>query len=127
MKRELIQNVMLIPLSEKDVIDRGGFLSAVISVKPSASGELTVKVTHSDTKEGEFTEIKDTGLFVDGSNTVSQVESGDLVSFDIDLIGCKQFIKVALEGAGKGESAAYAIVLGDAAVNPVEAAAEAGE
>lgn len=121
MKRELIQNVMLIPLSEDDTIDRSGFLSAVVAVKPKASGDITLKVTHSDTKENGFTDIKDTGLFVDGSNSVSDVESGDLVSFDLDLIGSKQYIKVAIEGTGKGEGAAFAIVLGDAAVNPVEA------
>lgn len=127
MKRELIQNVQLIPLGEDEAIDRSGFLSAVVAIKPKGSGELTAKITHADTKDGSFTEVTDAGLFVDGSNKVSDVAEGDLVVFDLDLIGCKQFIKVTFEGEGKGESTAAAIVLGDAAETPVEASGKLGE
>ena len=120
MKRELIQNTLLIPLNENEAIDRGGFLSAVLAIKPKGEGELTVKITHADTSDGAYTEVTDNGLFVDGTNEADNVTSGDLVNFDLDLIGCKRFIKVTIEGAGKGEGAAVAIALGDASVNPVE-------
>lgn len=121
MKRELIQNVLPVPLDEADKIDRGGFLSAVLAVKPKGSGELTVTVKHADTKDGNYTEVTDSGLFVDGSNKVNNVASGDLVVFDLDLIGCKQFIQITIAGVGKGTGATAAIVLGDAVVEPVEA------
>lgn len=127
MKRELIQNILPIPLgTEEEAIDRSGFLSAVVAVKPKGSGELTLKVTHADTKEGSYVDVPDTKLFVNG-NKVDTVAEGDLVLFDLDLVGCKQFIKVTLDGAGKGESPAAAIVLGDAATTPVETPDESGE
>ena len=128
MKRNLIQNALVIPLDleKNDAIDRAGFLSAVVGVKPNGSGELTLKVTHADTKEGEFVDVPDTKLFVNGGK-VDTVADGDLVQFDLDLVGCKKFIKVALDGDGKGESPTAAIVLGDATTAPVEAPDESGE
>ncbi len=127
MKRELIQNTLLIPLGEDEAIDRGGFLSAVLAVKPKGTGELTVTVTHADTKDGNYTEVTDTGLFIDGTGKADNVADGDLVNFDLDLIGCKQFIKVTIGGAGKGTGATAAIALGDAATGPVEAPEALGE
>lgn len=127
MKRELIQNTLLIPLGEDEAIDRGGFLSAVLAVKPKGTGELTVTVTHADTKDGNYTEVTDTGLFIDGTGKADNVADGDLVNFDLDLIGCKQFIKVTIGGAGMGTGATAAIALGDAATDPVEAPEALGE
>ena len=125
MKRELLQNVQPIPLVADEVIDRGGFLSAVLAVKPKSSGDLSVKIEHGDAKAGPFTEAKDPGLFIDG-NSVPTVADGDLILFDLDLIGCKRFIKVTVSGSGLGEGAS-ALVLGDTSVYPVEADADSGE
>lgn len=127
MKRELIQNVQLIPLGENEAIDCSGYLSAVVAIKPKGSGALTIKVTHADEKTGNYTEVPDTGLFVNGTNKVDNVTESDLVTFDLDLIGCKRFVKITFEGDGKGESPAAAVVLGDAANTPVEAIGNLGE
>ena len=121
MKRELIQNILPVPVGEtEEAIDRSGFLSAVAAIRPKGSGEVTIKVTHSDTKEGEFVEVPDKLLAVDG-NSVEGAADGDLLIFDLDLVGCKPFIKVKFEGDGVGSSAPTALVLGDAAETPVEA------
>lgn len=124
MKRELIQNIKPIPWEDDKAIDRAGFLSAVVAVTAKGSGELTMKVKHSDTEAGEYTEITDAAAYV-GSNTVKDAVSDDLILFDVDLVGCKQFIKVTLEGAALSEGPA-AVVLGDAAYTPVEGAGLGG-
>ena len=120
MKRELIQNIKPIPWEDDKAIDRAGFLSAVVAVTAKGSGELTMKVKHCDTEAGEYAEITDAAAYV-GSNTVKDAVSDDLILFDVDLVGCKQFIKVTLEGAALSEGPA-AVVLGDAAYTPVEGA-----
>ena len=127
MKRGLIQNILPIPQGEaEEAIDRSGFLSAVVAVKPKSSGELTVEVSHADTAEGDFKPVTDPGLYVNGAS-VADVAEGDLVLFDLDLVGCKPFIKVKLSGAGLGDSAPVTVVLGDAAETPVEAPESSGE
>lgn len=117
MKRELIENIKAMPLDDK-AIDRAGFLSAVVAIKAKGSGDLTIKVTHSDTAEGSFTDAPD-ALLVVGEATVKSVQADDLVNYDLDLVGCKRFIKVDFEGEGEGEGAVAVIVLGDPAEAPV--------
>lgn len=127
MKRALFQNITAIPYTPGDVIDRTGFLSAVIGANVSAGGTMTVKVEHSDdgetfvsvtdemvfpetrTKGGEFT-FKDPGP-VDAEGV--EVDGG-IVNVDVDLAGLKNFIKFTVEG-----SDSLVVVLGDSTEQPV--------
>lgn len=130
MKRELIQNTKLIPIdpsAETEAIDRTGFLSAVIAVVAKGSGELKLTVKHSDTAEGDFTEVVDNYLFVDGTGAVKDAAADDLVNFDADLAGCKPFIKISFTGNGLGSGGLGAIVLGDPGAAPIEASENLGE
>lgn len=123
MKRELIQNVKAIPYTNGDAIDREGFLSAVVAVSAAAAGKMELKVTHSDTATGTFEDVPDTRLVVEGAAEVSGLKAGDIANFDIDLVGCKQFIKVTVSGTAatvaEGGTLACAVVLGDPAQAPV--------
>lgn len=123
MKRELIQNVKAIPYTNGDAIDREGFLSAVVAVSAAAAGKMELKVTHSDTAAGTFVDVPDTRLVVEGEAEVSDLKAGDIANFDIDLVGCKQFIKVTVSGTAatvaEGGTLACAVVLGDPAQAPV--------
>lgn len=118
MKRELVQNVKAIPYTNGDVIDREGFLSAVVAVSAAADGKMELKVTHSDTADGTFVDVTDTRLVVEGKAEVDGLKANDIANFDIDLVGCKQFIKVTVSGTAS-EGAACAVVLGDPAQAPV--------
>ena len=125
MKRELFQNVTAIPYTSGDAIDRSGFLSAVVAVKAAAAGDVKVVITHSDTTTGTFEAVSDEKLFI-GGDEAKGLKADETADFDIDLVGCKQFIKVTLSGTaaatGSGdtaETAACAVVLGDAAEQPV--------
>lgn len=123
MKRELIQNVKAVPYTNGDAIDRAGFLSAVLAVKAAAAGDMTVAVTHSDTATGTFENVPDACLFVGGGASASGLKAGDIANFDIDLVGCKQFVKLTASGAAatpaSGGTLACAVVLGDHAQDPV--------
>ncbi len=137
MKRELLQNVKVQPYTSADVIDRYGFLSGVLAVKvgtPSGSPTgLAVKLTltESDTKDGTFAAVSDKKAVIDkaldenGSISVeTAADGGGLVNFDMDLAGCKQFIKATVEvvctgGTSAACTATAAIALGDSAVQPV--------
>lgn len=118
MKRELIQNVKAVPYTSGDTIDRGGFLSAVVAVAAAADGDVKLEVTHADTAEGDFVAVPDTRLVVDGKAEVTGLKAKDIANFDLDLVGCKQFIKVTVSGAA-AEGGACAVVLGDPAQAPV--------
>lgn len=126
MKRNLIQNVKAIPYTSGEVIDRTGFLSAVVSVSALAAGSVKLEVTHADTASGTFAAVEDERLVVGGTNEVKDLKVGDIANFDLDLQGCKNFIKVTLSGeaaaTGSGDSAktaACAVVLGDHYAQPV--------
>ena len=121
MKRELIQNIKAFPWEDGKAIDRAGFLSAVVAVQAKSTGEVTLKVQHCDTEGGSYVDVPDPLLVVEGGPTVKDVQVDDLVNFDLDLIGCKQFVKIAFEGEAKGEGAAV-VVLGDPAQAPVNGA-----
>lgn len=119
MKRELIQNVKVTPYTSEDAIDRDGFLSAVLGVlvgTPTGSPTgLAVKltVTECDTESGSYTPAADKLIPVDKA----------LVNFDLDLVGCKQFIKIKVEvvctgGSSASCTATAALVLGDKAYTP---------
>ena len=144
MKRELIQNVKVTPYTSEDAIDRDGFLSAVLGVlvgTPTGSHTgLAVKltVTECDTKSGSYTPAADKlipvdkaldadgsiSLDADGSISLDTDAAGRaLVNFDLDLVGCKQFIKIKVEvvctgGSSASCTATAALVLGDKAYTP---------
>lgn len=115
MKRALFDNIKAQPYTSNTAIDRDGFLSAVLAVKASDAGEVKVAVTHGDTAAGSFEAVDDPRLFVDCAEKAT-AENGDTVVFNIDLLGCKQFVKFAITGSADG----CALVLGDAAQAPVE-------
>lgn len=126
MKRNLIQNVKAVPYTSGSVIDRTGFLSAVVAVSALAAGNVKLEVTHADTATGTFEAVADERLVVGGANEVKDLKAGDIANFDLDLLGCKNFIKVTLSGdaavSGSGDTAktaACAIVLGDHYAQPV--------
>ena len=137
MKRELLENVKVQPYTSGDAIDREGYLSAVLGVSlGAATGThtgITVKVTFTvcDTKGGSYTPVADKlvvpGKTTDdtGAVTIEANPAGsELHNIDIDLVGCKQFIKatVAVEctgGTSPSCTATCAIALGDKNVQPV--------
>ena len=136
MKRELIQNVKVTPYTSETAIDRDGFLSAVLGVLVGTpTGDptgLAVKrtVTECDTEGGSYTPAADTlipvdkALGADGSISLeTDAAGGSLVNFDLDLVGCKQFIKIKVEvvctgGTSASCDATAALVLGDKAYTP---------
>lgn len=137
MKRELLENVKVRPYTSGDAIDREGYLSAVLGVSlGAATGAptgITVKVTFTecDTEGGSYTPVADKlvvpGKTTDdtGAVTIEADPAGsELHNIDIDLVGCKQFIKatVAVEctgGTSLSCTATCAIALGDKNVQPV--------
>ena len=137
MKRELLENVKVQPYTSGDAIDREGYLSAVLGVSlGAATGTptgITVKVTFTecDTEGGSYTPVADKlvvpGKTTDdtGAVTLEAAPAGsELPTTDIDLVGCKQFIKatVAVEctgGTSPSCTATCAIALGDKNVQPV--------
>lgn len=137
MKRELLENVKVQPYTSGDAIDREGYLSAVLGVSlGAATGAptgITVKVTFTecDTESGSYTPVADKlvvpGKTTDdtGAVTIEADPAGsELHNIDIDLVGCKQFIKATVAVECTGEStpsctATCAIALGDKNVQPV--------
>lgn len=142
MKRNLFQNVTAIPYKSGNTVNREGFLSAVIGANVASGAEVTVTVTHSD--DGKtFEAVTDALVFPDTKTeggvlkftapTVDAVVAEDaksgetpaapegstpagmLVGIDVDLVGLKPFVKFTVTGAEE----ALAVVIGDAAVQPV--------
>ena len=102
----------------------------------AATGEptgITVKiaVTECDTQAGGYTAVKDKHVFIDhtadgeGAITLTADKSGnELHNLDLDLAGCKKFIKITVtvncaDGSTPKCDATCAIALGDNAVQPV--------
>lgn len=137
MKRALLQNVKVTPYTSEDVIDREGFLSAVLGVLVGTpTGDptgLAVKltVTESDDETGSYTPAADKlipvdkALGSDGAISLDTDAAGDtLVNIDLDLVGCKQFVKIKYEitctgGTSPSCTATAALALGDASEVPV--------
>ena len=137
MKRELIQNIKVIPYKSEDTIDRERFLSGVLAVSlGAATGDptgITVKiaVTECDTQGGSYTAVKDKHVFIDrtadgeGAITLTADKSGnELHNLDLDLAGCKKFVKLAVTvnctgGTSPSCDVTCAIALGDNVVQPV--------
>ena len=130
MKRELLENVKVQPYTSGDAIDREGYLSAVLGVSlGAATGTptgITVKVTFTEC-DTVADKLVVPGKTTDdtGAVTIEADPAGsELHNIDIDLVGCKQFIKatVAVEctgGSAPSCTATCAIALGDKNVQPV--------
>lgn len=135
MKRELFDNVAVVIGSGK-AVDREGFLSAVfaasvgtITGSPTAA-KLSVKVEHCDTEDGTFEVVPDTKLDPDATTLNGilgecAVSSNDEVKMNLDLLGCKRYIKITPTISFTGGTspaaggAAYALILGDPVQAPV--------
>ena len=65
MKRELLQNVKVMPYTSGDVLDRSGFLSAVLGIKVSSitgnpnTCKVVLKIEHGDSEAGDFAPVTD--------------------------------------------------------------------
>lgn len=122
MKRELLQNVKVQPITADTVIDRTGFLSGIVGAIIGTAGELTLTITHSD--DGTtFDAVTDKLVFPEkqtegGTFTTETVAQNDVVNIDIDFIGLKKFVKIAASGTA-ATSTTLAIALGDKNVQPV--------
>lgn len=138
MKRALIQSVKVTPYTSEDAIDREGFLSGILAVKVgSPSGSPTgmavkLTITESDQQSAGFEPVKDKLVCVgnaplDDAGVISvttNAAGGDLVNFDLDLVGLKQYIKVKVDitcsgGSSSSCTATAALALGDASEVPV--------
>ena len=133
MKRNLFQNVLVMPCKSGDVIDREGYLSAVVGAVVSSGGSMTVTVEHSD--DGEtFVPVTDERVFPEKQTTGGEytfknepieavddegdVPAGGVVNIDVDLVGLKSIVKFTVTGNDE-TAGGLAVVLGDAAVQPV--------
>ena len=138
MKTELLQNVKAQPYTSAAAIDRKGFNSAVLAVlvgTPTGSPTaltLGLTFTECDTDSGVFTAVKDKAILVekallDSNGAISfdtDAEGGDMFNFDIDLSGCKRYVKITIAitctgGTSPTCSTTNAIVLGDSIEQPV--------
>ncbi len=119
MKRELFENVKVIPGGTGAAIDRTGFLSAVLGVSAKAADTVKVKVEHADTADGVFKVLDDPFAGVTGALQDVIVEADETVNICIDLIGCRQYVRISVEGSAEGQTISSALVLGDPATAPV--------
>lgn len=142
MKRALIQSVKVTPYTSEDAINREGFLSGILAVKvgsptgsPTGSPSgLAVKltITESDQRDSGYAPVKDKLVCVgnaplDAAGAISvstDAKGGELVNFDLDLVGLKQYVKVKVEmvctdGSSPSCTATAALALGDASEVPV--------
>ncbi len=122
MKRSLLQNIKVQPYASGAVIERRGFLSVVVAAAIGTAGALTLTVTHSD--DGTtFVPVTDTNVFPEvpttgGAFTIDALEKDEIVNYDIDLVGLKDYVKITASGeAATGTT--LAIVLGDGDTQPV--------
>ncbi len=120
MKRALFDTVTVLPFTSGSVTARLGYESAVLAVTVAAGATATVKVEHSDTEDGTFAPVPDTRLFIDNKMDkdgnaliVNEAEAEAVANLNIDLIGCKEYVKITVTGGEAG-----ALVLGDATDHP---------
>lgn len=122
MKRQLLQNVKTLPYASGDTLDREGFLSAVLGGKITSAGTLKLTVTHSD--DGTtFEPVADELVFPEkytkgGAYESEALEAGSQVNIDMDLVGLKKYIQIAISGDA-ASGASFAVALGDSGEEPV--------
>ena len=119
MKRELFENVKVIPGGTGAAIDRTGLLSAVLGFSAKAADTVKIRVEHADTADGTFEVLDDPLAGVTGALKDVTVEAGETVNICIDLIGCRQYVKISVEGSAEGQTISSAVILGDPAKAPV--------
>lgn len=120
MKRELLQNVKILPYTSGDALDTTGFNSVVIGAIAGSAGTLTITITQSDSKDGVYDDIKNIQIFVDrtshkdnaGVIDIENVESGNEININVDIIGLKNYIKITATGAASSGTS-LAVALGD--------------
>ncbi len=133
MKRSLIENHKV--LLGQGAVDREGFLSAVYALKvPGELAEGTaidILIEHGETEGGDFEAVPDPEVFPtlhvgekEGTLEGIAVSQGEDINVDIDLLGCRRFIRVTpsfRDGDGAEVQAEYmsAVVLGDGSRVPV--------
>lgn len=134
MKRELIENVKVVPYASGTVIDRDGFLSGIFAASigsitgtPTAA-KLKIAVTESDTSGGTYAACADPRVIVDGKDEwevdLEATTPALDINVDLDLVGCKRFVKITATvtltgGTTPASTNAYAVALGDAQITPV--------
>lgn len=118
MKRQLIQSNKIIPCTSGEVIDREGFISAIFAAKVSKGTLSAIEISHCDTSTGTFVKVPDPMVVVKHGPT-GDIGEGDLANFDIDLVGCKRYIKITATLTGTDAAATYAVALGDSVEAPV--------
>ena len=104
MKRELIENVVVLPYTSAGVIDRRGFLSGVFAASISGiegsptAAKLSIAVTECDTSNGTFTDVSDPRVIVDGVDEwdidLTATTPALAVNVDLDFSGCKRYVKI---------------------------------
>jgi hypothetical protein len=122
MKRNLLENVGVMPYTPGQTVDRLGALSAVLAVQFAADTTAKVTLTHSDEPDSGFEPVLDERLFLgetrialapDGKPAEVSAEitakAGQVANLDIDLICCKRCVKIHVAPAGT----AHCLVLGD--------------
>lgn len=119
MKRELFENVKVIPGGIGVAVDRTGFLSAVLGVSAKEADTLKIKVEHADTADDTFVALDDPFAGVTGALQDVTVEAGENVNICIDLIGCKDYVRIGVDGSAEGQTVSSALILGDPAAAPV--------
>ncbi len=133
MKRALLENCKV--LLNPGVIDRECFLSAIFALKAAGSageGEaVSIRIEHSDTEDGGFTAVEDAEVFpslhikdpkkAPGVTEGVMLGEGESVNIDVDLLGCKRYVKITAVPEGGQADAGYisAVVLGDSSFVPV--------
>jgi len=134
MKRELIENVIVLPYASAGVIDRRGLLSGVFAASISGiegdptAAKLKIAITECDTSDGDFAAPNDTHIIVGGVDEwtidLTATTPALAVNVDLDFSGCKRYIKITATvtltgGTTPSSTNAYAIALGDSAEQPV--------
>lgn len=142
MKRALLENCKV--LLDPGVIDREGFLSAIFALAAADSaGEgaaVSIRIEHSDTADGGFTAVEDAEVFPSlhikdpkknpGVAEGVMVTGGEAINIDVDLLGCKRYVKItAVPEGGTGDAQQEdtggapgyisAVALGDSSFMPV--------
>lgn len=122
MKKALFDTVAVLPYTSGSVVDRLGYESAILAVTVKTSQTATVKIEHCDTDNGTFEAVPDSRVFVDnpvdtsGQASLKNEDAADVVAnLDIDLIGCKRYIKLTVTNGTVG-----GLALGDATDYPVK-------
>ena len=105
MKRALFETVAVMPLVSGSVVQRTGYESAVLALTVALNATATVKVEHCDTQD-----VNESGEAI----VKNEGPAAAVANLDIDLVGCKEFIKITVTGGTAG-----ALALGDAIDYPV--------